>query len=479
MTLSDDRCYRALVARDPRFDGLFYVGVKTTGIYCRPICPARTPRRDRSVFYKTAAEAERDGFRACLRCRPELAPGAAPVDSLSRLVTLAVSKIHEGALNDIPLEALAESLGVSGRHLRRAMQTELGVSPSELAQAGRTALAKQLLHDTSLPITEVALASGFRSLRRFNEVFRSQYGRSPSALRTRRKSLASATTLKLTLDYRPPYDWPAILRFLELRAAPGVELVRDGVYLRTVCLGEHRGWVAVSPMQKRAALEAEVPLSLASALLPLVARLRRLFDLDAEPRSIAAHLRRDPVLATHVKKRPGLRVPGAFDPFESAVRAVLGQQVSVSAATTLYGRLVAKLGAPIDTPHPELTHLAPLLQDLDGASESALSALGTLPARAATLRALAHELTAQRLRLEPGVDPEGFVQALCALPGVGVWTAQLIAMRGLSWPDAFPEGDLGIRKALGGISPKEARSLAEAWRPWRAYAVMHLWMNLP
>ncbi|HVU49707.1 MAG TPA: AlkA N-terminal domain-containing protein [Polyangia bacterium] len=480
MVLDPDACYRALVAHDARFDGLFFVGVRTTGIYCRPVCRARTPGRDRCTFFRTAAEAEAAGFRSCFRCRPELAPGAAPVDAVSRVVAGAMRRIDEGALSpEGTVEDLARELGVSGRHLRRAMQAELGVSPLAFAATRRLALARQLVVDTRLPMTEIAFASGFRSLRRFNAAVKARYGRPPSAMRGHAGEAGEdAGALTVTLSYRPPYDWAAMLGHLAARAIPGVELVRDGVYLRTAAIGDLRGWLAVEPSPGRASLRATVSAPLRGALMAIVARLRRLFDLDAEPGAIAAHLGRDPRLAAHVRSRPGLRVGGAFDPFEVAARAVLGQQVSLAAARTLAGRLAALLGDAVETPYPELTRVFPRAERLARHAEHDLASALRVPSRrASTLVALARALASGALDLGAG-EPADIVARMVALPGVGPWTAHTLAMRALGWPDAFPDGDLGLRKALGGISGRQARALAEAWRPWRAYGATHLWTEL-
>ncbi len=485
--LDPDACYGALLARDGRFDGIFFVAVKTTGIYCRPICPARTPGRDRCLFFRTAAEAEAAGFRSCFRCRPELAPGAAPVDALSRLVAAAMRRIEGGALSDgTTVEELAAALGVSGRHLRRAMQAELGVGPLPLAESRRLALARQLIVDTALPMTEIAFASGFRSVRRFNAAVRARYGRSPSTMRRADVERALADggtpgeTVTVRLPYRPPYDWPAILGYLAAHAVPGVELVRDGAYLRTAAVGAHRGWLSVAPAPdpRRPALRATISLSLAGALMSVVARLRRLFDLDARPAAIAAHLARDRRLAPHVRARPGLRVAGAFDPFEAAARALLGQQVSVAAGGTIAGRLTARLGETICTPHAPLTHLFPRADAVAAATTRDLSALGVPGSRASSLRGLARAVSRGELSLDATGEPAQLVAQLVALPGVGPWTAHCLAMRGLGWPDAFPEDDLVLRQALGGISGPQARDLAESWRPWRAYGATHLWTEL-
>ena len=478
--LDPNVCYRALAARDARFDGLFFTGVTTTGIYCRPLCRARTPGRDRCLFFRTAAQAEAAGFRSCFRCRPELAPGAAPVDALSRVVAMALCRIDEGALSpDGTVDDLAGELGVSGRHLRRAMQTELGVSPLALAETRRLALARQLIVDTTLPMTDVAFASGYRSVRRFNAAVKARYARSPSEMRRGAGDDAASgqpSAVAVTLQYRPPYDWPAMLAHLAARTIPGIEVVCNDVYLRTVTVGAQRGWVAVAMNPERAALRVTISTSLAGVLMAVVARLRRLFDLDAEPAAIAAHLARDPRLAAHVRARPGLRVAGAFDAFEAAARAVVGQQVSLAAARTIAGRLVAGLGDPIATPHAELTRVFPGPGAITAVTNQRLAALlGTTGRRAATLRAIASGVSSGALALDRATEPVRFVEQMTALPGVGRWTAHYLAMRMLGWPDAFPEGDLVLRQALGGISGTQARARAEPWRPWRAYGATHLW----
>jgi AraC family transcriptional regulator of adaptative response / DNA-3-methyladenine glycosylase II len=487
MLLDPDVCYSALAARDPRFDGVFFVGVSTTGIYCRPICTAKVPGRDRCTFYGTAAAAERAGFRACFRCRPERAPGSSSVDSVSRVVNAAMRRIEAGALDEGSIDDLAKELGVTGRHLRRSMRSELGVSPTEVAEARRLALARQLLVETALPMAEVAFASGFGSVRRFNTLVRERCGRSPTDLRGKRPTLpnraartdSAVETIRLLLDYRPPFDWTALLAFFRARATPGVEHVEGETYRRTIRVGEHRGWVSISPALGRSALQAEVSLTLTPALVPLVARLRRLFDLDAHPHVVAEHLQKDPTLAPHVKARPGLRIPGAVDGFEVATRAILGQQVSVAAARTLHGRLVAAYGEPVATPHPELTHTLPEPAALARAGETDLKKLGILASRARSLIGLAEAVVDGRISLEPGGEPSEFVKAITALPGIGPWTAHYVALRALGWPDAFPEADLGLLRALfrngAKASPRALLEKAEKWRPWRAYAALHLW----
>lgn len=459
-TESDEARYQAIRARDPRFDGVIFVGVTTTGVYCRPICPARTPARTRCRFFRSAAEAEREGFRACFRCRPELAPGTAPVDASVRLGRLAVQQIEHGFMNEARAPELASALGVSDRHLRRVLMRELGVTPVGLAQTRRLAIAKQLLHDTPLPLTQVAFASGFSSVRRFNAAFLERFGCAPSALR-RAPATAIASRpgdrLTLRLDYRPPLAWEPLCAFLGARALPGLERVEHGVYHRLI--GEAA--IEVAPDPRRSALRVTLPGSLAPRVAEIAQRVRRLFDLDAHPDAVSERLGADPRLAPLVARHPGLRVPGSFDPFEAAVRAVLGQQVSVRAATTLAGRLVAAFGAP-------------RAEVLARCEDTALRALGLTGARAHTLIALARAVDRGAVSLAP-LDPERAIARLQALPGIGPWTANYIAMRAMGWPDAFPAEDLGVKKALGLQTARAITARAEAWRPWRAYAVMYLW----
>ncbi|HEU4631230.1 MAG TPA: AlkA N-terminal domain-containing protein [Gemmatimonadaceae bacterium] len=483
MTHDPAALYAAYAARDPRFDGVFYIGVTSTGIYCRPVCTARTPKAANCRFFDSAEAAEKARFRPCLRCRPELAPGHAPVDDARRVASLLVQRLDEGLLDDgAGLERVAARFGWSSRQIRRMVQRELGVSPMELVLTRRLLLAKQLLTETTLPITEVAFASGFASLRRFNDAFRGRYGMPPTRFRTTAEgragaAAASSDTLTLQLAYRPPFEWAGLLRFLGLRALARVERVEGDAYLRTVCLGEHRGWIHVRHLPERRALAVELSSALTPALPALLGRLRHLFDLSARPDVITAQLARDARLREAVARTPGLRVPGAFEGFELAVRAVLGQQVSVKAATTLAGRFVAAFGEPIATPHVGLDHLAPTPQRVAEAAPEEIAALGIVQARARSIVALAQEIAAGRLVLEPGAEPEATMRQLVALPGIGAWTAHYIAMRALRWPDAFPKEDVALRKALGGVTAARAEAASAAWRPWRSYATLHLWEN--
>ena len=477
--------YRALAARDRRFDGVFFVGVTTTGIYCRPICPARTPGADRCRFYHHAAAAEREGFRPCLRCRPELAPGLAPMDAPGRLARRAAARIEAGALNDGGgLETLADELGLSSRQLRRVVQQEYGVAPVVLAQTNRLLLAKRLLTETTLPMLAVASASGFASLRRFNALFLSHYGMPPSRIRgakrgqepfLQKRFLTPFSSLTLSLAYRPPFAWEGLLGFLAARATAGVEVVGDGRYARTIAVGGARGWIRVAHRPDRSALSVEASSSLLPVLGGLLGRVRNLFDLDCRPDRIEAQLAVDPRLAATVGRFPGLRVPGCVDGFELAVRTILGQRISVAAASTLAGRFAGAFGEPIDTPIVGLDRLGPTADRVAGVEPSEIQALGVAGPRAVAIRELAAAIADGSIGLEPGGDPEAVVADLKRLPGVGDWTANYIAMRALRWPDAFPAGDLGLLKAVGGSSIRKLDAMAESWRPWRAYAAMHLW----
>ena len=481
MTLDPNSCYRALASHDPRFDGVFFVGVTTTRIYCRPVCRARLPRADRCRFFPSAAAAEAEGFRPCLRCRPEKAPGRSIVDATGRLARAAAARIAAGAMNgDGTLESLARSLHVSSRQLRRAVRREYGASPVELAQTHRLLLAKRLLTESELSMSEVAFASGFSSVRRFNALFQSRYRMSPTRLR-RREGAGAATpadSFTLALDYRPPLDWEAMLAFLAARSIPGVEMVRDGRYYRSLAEGEHRGWVAVGRSERGHALEVGMSLALLPALMPVLARLRDFFDLDAEPATIDGQLGADPVLEPLVQRHPGLRVPAAVDGFELALRGVIGQQVSVRGATTLVGRVAERFGEPADPGLPGIHRYTPAANRIADVPPERLAAVGLPRARAECIVRLARAVADGEILLEPGADVDVTVAALQELPGIGPWTAQYIAMRGLHWPDAFPGSDLGIRKALGNITPSELRRAAERWRPWRAYAAIHLWQSL-
>ncbi len=474
--------YKALIARDVRFDGLFFVGVTSTGIYCRPICPVKPPKEINCRFFNTAQEAEQAGFRPCLRCRPELAPGHAPADNSQRIAQLVVQRIEERHQDEeSALESIAAEFALSSRQIRRIIQKELGVAPIQLLLTRRLLLAKQLLTETKLPIIDVAFASGFSSLRRFNDAFSTRYAMPPTRLRKKVASNADSIndsgTSTLQLSYRPPYDWPGILAFLRARAMKGVECVTENFYARTVHLGKGKGWIKITQAENKNALLLQFSNSLAPALPALLNRVRALFDLDARPEIISKHLAKDTVLSPLVKANPGMRVPGAFNGFELGLRAILGQQVTVKAATTVGGRLVAAFGEPVVTPFIELNRLTPTPEAIAKASVHQLAKLGIVSARCKSILALARAQISGKLSLDSGNhhNPEVTIERLAELPGIGQWTANYIAMRALRWPDAFPKEDTAVRNNLGGIGAKQAEELSQAWRPWRSYAVLHIW----
>jgi AraC family transcriptional regulator of adaptative response / DNA-3-methyladenine glycosylase II len=477
MTLDPDSCYRALTAHDARFDGRFFVGVRSTRIYCRPVCNVRLPRRENCRFFVSAAAAEVEGYRPCLRCRPELAPGLASIDASGRLAHAAAEMIENGALETDGFEALAARVGVTSRHLRRVFAAEFGVAPIEYAQTQRLLLAKRLLTDTVIPVTDVALASGFRSLRRFNALVRARYRMAPSRLRRDAAPRSLPATMRFELAYRPPFDWDGLLAFLAPRAIRGVERVAARTYARTLTVetrsGTFTGWLTVRPATRRNALVLDVSASLARAIPDVLARARHAFDLACDPARVVA------TLGELAAACPGLRVPGTFDGFELAVRAVVGQQVSVAGATTLLGRLADAFGDPSDGVAPDgLARFFPMAATLAQCDADALRGIGLTSARARTLIDLARAVDGGTVSLRPGADVEHVQAALAAIRGIGPWTASYIAMRALGWPDAFLEGDLGVLRALGETRASRARARSEAWRPWRAYAVMHLWRRL-
>ena len=475
MLLDADQCYRALRAHDARFDGRFFVGVSSTKIYCRPVCTVRTPFKRNCRFFASAAAAEAHGFRPCLRCRPELAPGYAAVDANRRLAQSAAGMIEDGRLVDASLENLAGALGVTDRHLRRVFQQEFGVSPVEYAQTQRLLLAKRLLTDSTLPVIDVAMASGFASLRRFNDLFRKRYRMTPGELRRSAARDAPAERMVFEIAYRPPYDWESMHAFLARRAVAGMEATDARSYSRTLRISRdkkhHTGWISVAPAPRKSALRVCVSPSLAPVLPAVLAKVKHLFDVAAHPDEIGE------VLGAIAAARPGLRLPGAVDGFELAVRAILGQQVTVLAAARIAARLVDAFGEPIETPIPGLTKLFPAAEAIATLEPAKIAACGVISVRARAIVALANEVASGRLRLEPSADVNATLAALEALPGVGPWTAQYIAMRALAWPDAFPHPDVAIIKALK-AKPRDALAASEAWRPWRAYAVIHLWKSL-
>jgi AraC family transcriptional regulator of adaptative response / DNA-3-methyladenine glycosylase II len=483
--LDHDACYRAVSQRDARFDGRFFTGVKTTGIYCRPICPARTPLAKNVTFFPTAAAAQEAGFRPCLRCRPETAPDLGAWRGTSNTVSRALNLIELGALDDADIDALAGRLGLGERQLRRLFRQHLGASPIAVAQTRRVLLAKQLIHETRLPMAEIAFASGFGSVRRFNETFLTLFGRPPGALRRGGGPdcpTAPSGAIVLLLRFQPPYDWAGMIAFLRQRAIAGIERVSADCYARSVHLEGLSGTVVVEPGDGNA-LRVTVRFPKLAALPAIIARLRRVFDLGADPAAIAAHLAQDPTLAPLVKARPGLRVPGAWDGFELAIRAVLGQQITVTAAARLAGRLVAAYGRPLASAEQGttqgLTHVFPVPGILASAD---LAPLGMPKSRAAALSAVAAAAVADPQVFDANCGLDDAVKRLRAIRGVGEWTAQYIALRQLREPDAFPAADIGLMRAAAdrmGRRPSSSELLdrANAWRPWRAYAAQHLWAS--
>lgn len=476
-----DAAWRVWESRDARFDGRLFVGVTSTGIYCRPVCRVKLPRRSNCRFFDSAARAEHAGFRPCLRCRPEMAPGLSLIDSSTSLAHAAAALLDEAIYAGAPvaLPAIAERLGVTDRHLRRIFQAEHGVSPVDYLTTRRLLLAKQLLSDTEQPITQVALASGFASLRRFNAAFSERYRLSPTRLRRDRGDAptAPAAALQVRLGLRPPYDRVSLLGFLERRAMRGIEAVDDDGYRRSLRIThggrELTGWLQAHIDLDRNELRATVAPTLAPALGLISARLRQAFDLDVEPPSIDAALATLPIPV-----RPGLRLPGSLDGFETAVRVVLGQQVTVAAARTLAQRLVERFGTPIATPWPDITHLFPSAQAIAQADPADIGTLGIVRQRVRALQALAGAVAEGSLALHRAAPLEATLDALRALPGIGEWTAQVIAMRALSWPDAWPSSDIGLMNALGTRDKRAVEALADPLRPWRSYAVMRLWHHL-
>ncbi len=467
-------CDRAREARDARFDGLFFTAVTSTGIYCRPVCPAPAPKRRNIRYFATAAAAAAAGFRPCLRCRPELAPGAMAHRLGEALLDRALAMIADGALQDGSVDVLAARLGVSARQLRRLFVERMGVAPLALHTTRRLLLAKQLLTETNLPATQIALASGFRSVRRFNAAFQQGCGLAPTQIR-RTRSQATADGLTLRLCYRPPFDFAAMLGFLAKRAMPGLERVDGDSYQRLAGTADAPLRLRVTADPQQPELHLRIDGADPRAIPGIVRRVRRLFDLDADLAPVHRAFAVEPLLARGIAQRPGLRVPGGWDGFEIAVRAILGQQVSVAGATTLAGRLLRAFGTPCTSSGDGFDRLFPAPEAL---REAPLESIGLPRARAASLRTLAAAVADGDVDFSAGQRLDDFVARLCALPGIGAWTAHYVAMRALGHPDAFPAGDLILRQVLGNgtaISTRDCEARSQPWRPWRAYAVLHLW----
>ncbi len=482
--MQQDEIYeQARLSRDARFDGRFFVGVRTTGIYCRPVCPAKPPKSENISFYPTAAAASEAGYRPCLRCRPECAPGTPAWSGTSTTVQRGLRLIADGALDGGDIERLADRLGVPSRHLRRLFSKHLGASPLAVAHTQRLHFAKRLIDQTALPMKDIAIAAGFGSTRRFNDAFRNTYDRSPRELRQRRGTAVIEAGLTVQLPYRAPFDWPMLLAFFSARAIPGVEVVSEDRYLRSVTVD---GVNSVIDMRDDG---AGISLTLhgagTRALLPLVQRARGMLDLDASPDDVSRVLSADPRLRRLLRASPGIRVPGAWDGFELTVRAILGQQISVAAATTLAGRIADRYGEAVDVSVPDLdSNAAPrlILPGPERLMRSRLKSLGVITSRADTIRRVAKATADGAISFDPAQDPTEFCRSLVAIKGIGDWTAQYVAMRALKDPDAFPHADLGLLRAFDvpgrdRTKPAELKHRAEMWRPWRAYAALLLWSS--
>ncbi len=484
--LQNDIYERARLARDARFDGQFYVGVRSTGIYCRPICPANAPKSENVRFFPSAAAAGEAGFRPCLRCRPECAPGTPAWSGTSTTVRRGLRLISNGALDDGDVENLADRLGVTSRHLRRLFTKHIGASPLAVAHTQRLHFAKRLIDETTLPMSRVSSAAGYGSIRRFNDAFRKTYGRSPRELRKAGEDsdLSGRTaTLTVRLPYRRPFDWSGFLEFFAARATPGVEAVNGDTYSRTMTSDDAHGVVQISPDKRDGYLSLTLHCVNTNALFETVQTAREVFDLDAPISEIRATLGKDKALKPMLRKNPGVRVPGAWDGFEVTIRAILGQQISVKAATTIAGRIARKYGERLDLPGTNieggLSHIFPTAEQL---MRARLLNIGLVRSRAETIRRVSAAVVNWDLQFDVAQDPEQFCEALQSIKGIGDWTAQYVAMRALKNPDAFPGSDLGLIKAIAypdRVTPQELVTQAADWRPWRAYAAMLLWSSLP
>ncbi len=473
MNLDWQVCSRARLSRDARFDGKFFIGVFGSGVYCRSICPAPTAKEKNVRYFASAAAAAEAGFRPCLRCRPECSPGTPAWLGTSNTVSRALRLIGESGLEDGGVEVLAERLGVGSRHLRRLFLKHLGATPSAVAHTRRLHFAKKLIDETSLPMSHVALASGFGCVRRFNAAIRKTYHRTPTQIRrlAHLRTTLPENQYLFRLRFRPPYQWERMLAFLAARATPGVEEVEMGRYRRSISLNGNHGYFEVALDQNGGALAVHIQFDDSRALFLIIERIRQMFDVNADWQAIADRLRTDPALAGRVETEPGLRVPGCWNGFELATRAILGQQITVKGATALAGRIARTFGRPFSATG-SLTHVFPTPEVL---AEARLTSVGLTRARAETIRALARAVCDGHISFEGITECDAFLARLCEIPGIGQWTAQYVAMRALGEPDAFPSGDLGLLRALELGSVRELERRAEAWRPWRAYAAMYLW----
>jgi AraC family transcriptional regulator, regulatory protein of adaptative response / DNA-3-methyladenine glycosylase II len=477
MKLDLQVCSRARLSRDPRFDGKFFIGVRGSRVYCRSICPAPTAKEENCRYFATAAAAAEAGYRPCLRCRPECSPGTPAWLGTSNTVSRALRLISESGLEDGGVEGLADRLGVGSRHLRRLFLQHLGAAPIAVAQTRRLHFAKKLIDETSLPMNQIAVASGFGCVRRFNAGILKAFHRTPTQIRhlARQKTLEPENQYVFRLQFRPPYNWKGMLDFLEARATPGVEAVELGMYRRSIAWGGSNGFMEVSHDGNQDALTVRVQFSNPRALFFIIERIRAMFDLNADWGAMLRTLSADSELARRIESNPGLRVPGCWNGFELAVRAILGQQITVRGATTLAGRLVEKFGQRI-CGLGSLTRLFPLP---DALVDAKLETIGLPSARAETIRTFARAVAGGQVRFDGIVDFEAFRNRLCEIAGIGAWTANYVAMRALGEPDAFPSTDIGLMRAMRMSSARELERRAEIWRPWRAYAAMYLWSMGP
>lgn len=470
-SLDRETCLRAYQSRDPRFDGRFFIGVNTTGIFCRPVCPAPSPKPGNVDFYPSAAAAAAKGLRPCLRCRPETSPGTPAWDGTAATVSRALRLIHEGALDDASVETLAYRLGITSRQLSRLFLKHLGAAPVKVAQTRRLLFAKQLIDESNLSMADIAFTAGFGSIRRFNRVFQTTYGRAPSTLRRKQEH----NVLCLNLPYRPPYDWDYMLGFFSHRGIRHIERVNDGAYFRSLRINGKPAMIRVNHLQGASALEVTLLGGDSRGLMTVVESCRRVFDLGADPLSINNQLGGDRLLTQSVTKTPGLRLPGTWDRFETLVRGILGQQVSVQAATTLATRVVERCGIE-GLPFPDGT-IALLFPGPSELFDADLTGLGITGSREQALKTVCEAILDGRLPLENVITSEDLADVLLPIKGIGPWTAEYVAMRGLSEPDAFPASDLGLLRATK-LPAKSLLERAEHWRPWRAYAALHLWNTL-
>lgn len=473
MTLDWQVCSRARLSRDPRFDGKFFIGVRGSRVYCRSICPAPTAKEKNVRYFQTAAAAAEAGFRPCLRCRPECSPGTPAWSGTSTTVSRALRLIGESGLEDGGIEGLSERLGVGSRHLRRLFLKHLGATPSAVAHTHRLHFAKKLIDETSLPMIQIALASGFGCVRRFNAGIRKTYHRTPTQIRrlAHQKTALAENQYLFRLRFRPPYHWEGMLAFLAAHITPGVETAERGIYRRSVSLNGSDGYFDVSLDESHLALSVRIQFGDSRALFVIIERIRRMFDLSADWQAIAARLRTDAALAGRIEANPGLRVPGCWDGFELATRAIIGQQRNGKATTELSGRIVKAFGRPFSAAS-SLTHLFPGPEIL---ADAKLNSVGLSVEQSQTIRTLARAVCDGQISFEGVVESDAFLTRLCEIPGIAKWTGQYVAMRALGEPDALPAWHLDLARALALRSSDELEQRSRAWRPWRAYAAMYLW----